>query len=160
MNDFDFLMGSWHVVNRRRRGDGWDEFPGYATCRPALDGLGNVDEIEFPTLKSRGLTLRLFDVESRQWSIYWASGTTGRLYPPVHGTFRDGRGDFYGDDTHEGRPIRVHFIWSGTTSSSPRWEQKFSYDGGRTWETDWVMELTRDTTQDYAGAAAKTLGRA
>ena len=148
MNDFDFLIGRWSVANRRLRTlfagrDDWDEFPGVGTCRKILDGGGNVDEIVFPTLGSSGLSLRLFDVERKEWSIYWASGRTGLLYPPVVGTFTDGRGDFYGDDTHDGRPVREHFIWSDITADSARWEQEFSADGGATWESNWVMEFTR-----------------
>ena len=52
-------------------------------------------------------------------------------------------GDFYGDDTHESKPIKAHFIWSDITATSARWEQEFSADGGRTWESNWVMEFTR-----------------
>lgn len=63
--------------------------------------------------------------------------------PAGVGTFADGRGDFYGDDTHEGKPIRVHYIWSGITPTTARWEQEFSADGGLTWETNWIMEFTR-----------------
>lgn len=148
MNDFDFLIGTWNVANRRLRtlfasSDDWYTFPGRAACRPVLGGGGNVDEVDFPTLGSKGLTLRLFDVERKEWSIYWASSRTGLLYPPVVGTFTAGRGDFYGDDTHEGRRIRAHFIWSDITATSARWEQEFSADGGETWESNWVMELTR-----------------
>ena len=32
--------------------------------------------------------------------------------------------------------------WSGVTTPMPRWEQAFSDDGGRTWETNWVMDFT------------------
>ncbi|MDI5976665.1 hypothetical protein [Amycolatopsis magusensis] len=148
MNDFDFLLGSWNVANRRLRtvlsgaGD-WVEFPGTSTSRSLFDGGGNTDEILFPTLGTRGFTLRLFDVERRQWALYWSNSQTGRLFPPVFGTFTDGRGDFYGDDEHEGRPIRAHYLWSGITPDSARWEQEFSADGGRTWESNWVMEFTR-----------------
>ena len=148
MNDFDFLIGSWNVVNRRLRSlfagsDEWDQFPSTVTCQPIFDGGGNTEVIVFPTLGSRGFSLRLFDVEREEWSIYWASSTTGVLYPPVVGTFADGRGDFYGDDTHEGRPIRAHFSWSDITPTSARWEQEFSADGGHTWEPNWIMEFTR-----------------
>jgi hypothetical protein len=150
MNDFDFLIGRWNVANRRlgtlfAGADDWTTFPGVSTCRQILEGGGNLDEIDFPTLGSSGLTLRLFDVERKEWSIYWASSRTGLLYPPVVGTFTGGRGDFYGDDTHEGRPIRAHFIWSHITTDSARWEQEFSVDGGITWETNWIMELTRSS---------------
>lgn len=148
MNDFDFFIGSWTVVNRRLAtlfagSDDWHTFPGTSTCRSIFDGGGNIEEIVFPTLGSRGLTLRLFDVERAEWSLYWANSTTGVLFPPVTGRFADGRGDFYGDDTHDGKPIRAHFIWSDITPTSARWEQEFSADGGQTWESNWVMEFTR-----------------
>lgn len=148
MNDFDFFIGSWNVVNRRLKtlfadsGD-WETFPGTTTCRPIFNGGGNTEEIIFPTLGSRGFTLRLFDVGGEEWSIYWASSRTGVLFPPVVGIFADGRGDFYGDDTHDGKPIKAHFIWSDITSTSARWEQEFSADGGQTWEPNWTMEFTR-----------------
>ncbi|HET6710975.1 hypothetical protein [Amycolatopsis sp.] len=148
MNDFDFFIGSWTVVNRRLESlfsgcDVWDTFAGTTTCTPLFDGGGNTEEIRFPDRGFRGFTLRLFDVERKEWSIYWASSRTGRLDPPVVGTFTGGRGDFYGDDTHEGKPIKAHFIWSDITATSARWEQEFSADGGRTWESNWVMEFTR-----------------
>jgi hypothetical protein len=65
------------------------------------------------------------------------------LFPPVVGTFGDGRGDFYGDDTHDGKPIKARYIWSDITPASARWEQEFSADGGQTWESNWIMEFTR-----------------
>lgn len=148
MNDFDFFIGSWNVVNRRLSsmlggGGDWEVFPGTSTCQPIFNGAGNTDEITFPTLGTRGFTLRLFDAERKEWSLYWASSRTGRLDPPVVGTFTDGRGDFYGDDTYDGQRIRVHFIWSDITPASARWEQEFSADGGQTWVSNWVMEFTR-----------------
>jgi hypothetical protein len=148
MNDFDFLIGSWNVLNRRLRtlfagSDDWDTSPGTSTCQPIFNGAGNIDEIIFPTFGSHGFTLRLFDVEREEWSLYWASSRTGLLYPPVVGTFAGGRGDFYGDDTHDGKPIKVHFTWSDITPAAARWEQEFSADGGQTWESNWIMRFTR-----------------
>jgi hypothetical protein len=148
MNDFDFFHGSWTVVSRRLRAvfsgsDDWDVYPGTTTCSPIFEGGGNTEEIRFPDRGFRGFTLRLFDVERKEWSIYWANDRTGLLQAPVVGTFAGGRGDFYGDDTHEGQPIKAHYIWSGTAGPSPRWEQEFSADGGKTWEPNWVMEFTR-----------------
>jgi hypothetical protein len=147
-HDFDFLIGSWEVANRRLTtllsGSGdWDEFPATAVCRSLFGGAANLDEIVFPTRGFSGATLRLFDPAREEWSLYWASSRTGTLFPPVVGGFRDGRGDFFGDDAHEGVPIRAHFVWSEITDESARWEQEFSADGGRTWESNWVMELRR-----------------
>jgi hypothetical protein len=148
MNDFDFFVGSWNVVNRRLRAlfagsDDWEVFPATSTGQSLFTGGGNLDEIVFSTKGTRGLTLRLYDTERKEWSLYWSNSQTGRLYPPVVGTFRDGRGDFYGDDVVDGKPIKAHFIWTGTTTDTPRWEQEFSADDGNTWETNWIMEFSR-----------------
>jgi hypothetical protein len=148
MNDFDFLFGDWNVINRRQDkalsgSTNFDEFPGIGRCRPIFGGAGNVDEIDFPTLGYRGVTLRLFDPVSGDWSLYWASSRTGRLEPPVVGRFTDGVGTFVGDDEYEGRPIKVRYIWSEITDSSARWQQELSADGGTTWELNWVMNCTR-----------------
>ncbi|MCL2733855.1 MAG: hypothetical protein FWE15_28070 [Actinomycetia bacterium] len=148
MNDFDFLIGTWDVANRWRtdfldEASDWEEFPGSSSCSGHFDGAANFDEIAFPTKGFSGLTLRLYDPEREEWSLYWASKRTGTLFPPVTGRFTDGRGVFLGDDTHDGKPIRARFVWSGVTATTARWEQAFSQDGGATWVTNWIMEFTR-----------------
>lgn len=148
MNNFDFLVGTWTVTNRRlvrplTGSTEWDEFPATSVARPVFGGAANVDEITFPTKGFSGFTLRLFDVEREEWSLYWASSRTGTLFPPVVGRFADGRGEFYGDDDHAGTPVRARFVWSEITPVSARWEQAFSVDGEKTWETNWIMELAR-----------------
>ena len=147
--DFDFLMGSWHVHNRRLRerlagSDDWEEFDATSIARPLLDGMGNEDE--FRTDHDGGfigMSFRFFDAGSGRWSIYWAdSRRCGVLDPPVFGTFDGDIGVFDGEDTFDGRPILVRFVWSGVTTPTPRWEQAFSADGGDSWESNWVMEFT------------------
>lgn len=149
--DFDFWMGRWKVRNRRLRerlagSTEWDEFEATSVARPLLDGLGNEDEFRTDHEGgSIGMSFRFFDPETKQWSIYWAdSRRSGLLDPPVLGSFSGDTGLFEGTDTFEGRPIRVRFLWSGVTTPTPRWEQAFSEDDGVTWETNWVMEFTRD----------------
>ena len=148
MHDFDFLFGSWDVAHRRLidrlvGSNAWETFDGTCLCRQILGGVGNLDEFTFPTTGLMGATLRLYDPERAEWSLYWASSRTGRLEPPVVGAFVDGVGEFYGDDVHAGAPIRVHYRWSGITPASARWEQAFSVDGGAIWESNWVMEFSR-----------------
>lgn len=148
VHDFDFLIGSWTVANRRlkRRFVGssdWDQFPARLTVRYILGGIGNTDEIAFPTQGWTGATLRLFNPVTKQWSLYWADSRRGVLFPPVVGSFDGERGVFYGDDVDDGKPIRVRYLWSGITSRSARWEQAFSLDTEKTWETNWIMEITR-----------------
>src|SRR5882672_476971 len=147
--DFDFWMGRWTVRNRRlkERLKGcteWEEFDATCIAQPLLDGIGNEDEFrgdfKGPFI---GLSFRFFDIARKRWSIYWADNRHGRLEPPVHGTFSNNVGHFEGDDQFEGKPIRVRFLWSRVDTPAPRWEQAFSTDGGTTWETNWIMDMTR-----------------
>ncbi len=91
----------------------------------------------------RGVTLRLYNPGVGQWRIYWASERTGIVDSPMIGGFRDGRGEFFAQESHEGRAVFSRFIWSDITPDSAHWEQALSDDGGVTWETNWTMELTR-----------------
>ena len=61
----------------------------------------------------------------------------------MKGTFEDGVGTFYADETLRGRPIKVRFIWSAITPDAARWEQAFSPDGGATWEVNWITDFAR-----------------
>ena len=149
-HDFDFWFGDWEVRNRWRRrrlagSDDWVEVPATVTARPRPGVLGNEDE--FRTEHAGGfvgMSFRFFDPERARWSIYWAdSRRPGELDPPVFGRFSGGVGLFEGEDVHRGRPILVRFTWSGVETRTPRWEQAFSDDGGRTWETNWVMDFSR-----------------
>ena len=148
MNDFDFLAGTWDVANRWRADfldetSAWEEFPAISRATRHFDGAASFDEITFPTKGFAGLTLRLYDPATCQWSLYWASKRTGTLFPPVTGRFTDGVGEFYGQDTYQGTPVRVRFLWSGITGDAAHWEQAFSADDGRTWVTNWHMQLAR-----------------
>jgi hypothetical protein len=148
--DFDFWMGRWTVHNRRLRerlvgSDEWEEFEATSVARPLLDGLGNEDE--FRTDHDGGfvgMSFRFFDPSTTLWSIYWAdSRRSGKLDPPLFGSFSGDIGVFDGEDTFDGRPILVQFVWSRVTTPTPRWEQAFSDDDGKTWETNWTMDFTR-----------------
>lgn len=150
-SDFDFWMGKWNVWNRRLAhrlagSDEWDEFPAKVAARPLPGGLGNEDVFCTPYGGGFiGMSFRFFDPETGLWSIYWAdSRRPGLLDPPVVGSFSGGVGVFEGEDTLRGRPIRVRFTWSGVATPAPRWEQAFSGDGGETWETNWVMDFSRE----------------
>lgn len=149
-HDFDFWFGSWDVRNRwlKRRlagSEDWEEFPATVVARPLLGGVGNEDEFRTDHAGGFiGMSFRFFDPDRRRWSIYWAdSRRPGELDPPVFGTLSGDTGIFEGEDVFKGRPILVRFTWSGITTETPRWEQAFSDDGGREWETNWVMDFTR-----------------
>lgn len=149
-NDFDFFIGRWKGYNRRLRErlkdcHEWDEFEGISICRKILGGIGNVDEVTFnrKTGPTEGITLRLFDPKSQEWLIYWASSAGGTLELPMIGKFENGRGEFYAHEVFENRHVYSRFIWSEITETSCRWEQAFSIDGGKTWETNWIADFTR-----------------
>jgi len=149
-NDFDFLLGTWKVHHRtlKKRLNGsteWQEFEGDMVHRNILNGLGNLDEnlIHGRTGVVHAVALRLFNPESKEWSIYWSTDQTGTLDVPVIGGFQDGRGEFYSQEVFEGRHIYSRFIWLKITANSCQWEQAFSEDGGKTWETNWIIELER-----------------
>jgi hypothetical protein len=148
MNDFDFLTGTWDVANRWRTefldpDSEWEEFPGISHASRHFDGGANFDEITFPSKSFSGLTLRLYNPDTGQWSLYWASNLTGVLFPPVTGQFKEGVGEFFGEDRHNDAPILTRFRWSGITADSAHWEQAYSADSGETWVNNWYMDLTR-----------------
>ena len=149
-SDFDFLVGSWRVHHRRLKerlagNHDWIEFEGTCAMQKILGGAGNMDDnvLDFPGGAYRAVTLRTYDPAKGQWSIWWFdSRNPSHLDPPVVGGFKNGVGTFYADDTFKGKPIRVRFLWTNL-ATKPHWEQAFSDDGGKTWETNWIMEFVR-----------------
>jgi hypothetical protein len=152
LHDFDPLVGRWQAHHRRLKerlagSHEWVEFDGTSTLWPVMGGWGNVDDnvLKKPGGEYRAVTLRAYDPKTGQWAIWWLDGRNpfGELDPPVKGRFENGVGTFYADDTLRGKPIRMRFIWSQLTSASPHWEQAFSPDGGKTWETNWTTDFRR-----------------
>ncbi|MGW7065534.1 hypothetical protein ACWGII_11450 [Streptomyces sp. NPDC054855] len=148
-HDFDFFFGDWDVAHHRRTdfldpASEWEEFAAVSRCWSLFGGAANIDEMDCPTEGFMGLTLRLFDRETEQWSLNWSSSRSGKLFPPVYGRFgANGRGEFYGNDEHDGKAVRVRFVWSGISASTARWEQAFSVDEGESWLINWTMRFTR-----------------
>jgi len=150
-HDFDWEIGTWKTHVKRRvkpltSSTTWVEMEGITTCRKVWDGRANVLELVVPG-KFEGLSLRLYNPESRQWSLHFASSHDGLLNVPTTGSFKDGRGEFYSQETYNGRAIFVRFVISVITPDSYRFEQAFSDDGGKTWEVNWIATDTRVTTE-------------
>jgi hypothetical protein len=149
--DFDFEFGDWDVRHRRLKErlagcEEWVEFAGESSTRPVLGGFGNVEDnlLHLPDGPYRAIAVRSFDRRSATWSIWWLDGRfPDRIDVPVVGRFVDGLGTFLAEDTLDGRPIRIRFLWRTADPQRPRWEQAFSADGGATWETNWIMEFSR-----------------
>lgn len=153
LHDFDFFVGEWSVRHRQLKdrlagSHDWVEFHGRTSTRKILGGWGNMDDnfLDKPGGAYRAATLRAFNPATGQWSIWWLDGRTpsASLEPSMTGRFENGVGTFYADDTLNGKPIRVRFTWSHSSANACRWEQAFSPDGGKTWETNWIMEFRRD----------------
>jgi len=151
-HDFDFLFdGKWRIHNRRLRErlagcTEWIEFESTYFARPIWGGAAHMDEYEAldtPIGEIHGMTLRLYDEKSGQWAIYWGNRNTGRLDSPMYGSWKDGHGEFYNQEPFNGRMIYVRFLWFHESEDTARWEQAFSDDGGKTWETNWIMEKER-----------------
>jgi hypothetical protein len=121
------------------------EYDGTSIVREVWGGLANLVELDAagPAGRIRALSLRLYDPDTRQWSLNFASPSGGGMSPPAIGAFRDGRGVFMAEETLAGRPILVRFVIIVTSPDSCRFEQSFSDDGGSTWELNWVAVDTR-----------------
>lgn len=148
--DFDFFMGTWKVRNRRLRerlkgSTSWEEFGGKTVARKILGELGNIEEfsMERDAEPKAGMTLRFFNPESGQWSIYLANNVSGFDPQPAIGEFKQGRGEFYSQEFFEGKSIFCRVIWSQISANACHWEQAFSADGGKTWETNWISDFER-----------------
>ena len=149
-NGFDFELGEWrvhHVVQPLDPKAPAQAFEGTASVRPLLGGLGNVEDNVFfrPAGVTRGVALRAYDPKTQLWAIWWVDGRDphAALDPPMKGRFEGGVGTFYSDGPVNGRPARTRFIWSHITRTSAHWEQAYSLDAGKTWETNWIMEFQR-----------------
>jgi hypothetical protein len=149
--DFDFCIGKWktHITRLQNPLSGstaWIKMEGTKIEREIWNGRAHLEEIEAngPAGHMQGLTLFLYDPQTHQWSQTFASSKDGVLGKPLVGAFANGRGEFFGQDTFHDRTILVRATWSDITQNSHKFEQAFSDDGGRTWETNFIALLTRD----------------
>ncbi len=152
-SDFDFVIGDWRVKHRRLKErlagcNEWVEFDGEMSTQKILGGYGNIEDnkLNFPGGEFRATALRSYDKNTRSWSIWWLDGRfPERVDVPVVGTFSDGVGTFYARDTFNGIAIKVRFLWLKNSADLLRWEQAFSVDDGKTWETNWTMDFMRES---------------
>ena len=149
-HDFDFEFGDWTMRLSRRvkpltGSNTWVQYEGSSIVRKVWNGAANIGEIELdgPGGHIEGLTLRVYNPDAKQWNVHFANSASGVLGEAMVGGFRDGRGEFYDQETYDGRAIFVRFVFSDITPSSFKFEQAFSADGGKTWEANWVSTFTR-----------------
>jgi hypothetical protein len=149
-HDFDFEFGTWKTHLSRldhplTGSTSWISLEGVTVVRKVWDGRANLAELEAdgPAGHLEVLSLRLYNPESRQWSLNAANSRGGALGEPTIGEFKNGRGEFFDRETFNGRTILVRNVWSAITPNSCRFEQSFSDDGGKTWEVNWIAIDTR-----------------
>jgi hypothetical protein len=152
-HDFDFLIGNWKAHVRRlpdrlNNSKIWVEYDGSSNHKKLLDSNANFEEFDVSSadkkLRIKAQTLRLYNPTSHQWSIYLVDVDNGTLsLPPVVGQFAGNRGEFFDQEEFKGRAILVRYVWLNISPNSSRMEQSFSPDGGKTWEVNWICQLSR-----------------
>jgi hypothetical protein len=149
-HDFDFEIGTWkthlwRLVDPLTGSTKWVEYEGTSIVRKIWGGRANLVELvaDGPADHFEGLNLRLYNPQSRQWSLNFAGSKSGTLSPPTIGEFNNGRGEFFSQETMNGRAILVRFVISDITPDSCRFEQAFSDGGGKNWEVNWIATDTR-----------------
>jgi len=149
-HDFDFEIGTWKTELKRlvkplTGSNEWVECHGTSVVRQVWNGRANLVELtaDCPSGHFEGLNLRLYNPGSRQWSLNFANARGGTFGIPTIGEFKNGRGDFYDQETYDGRAVLVHFVITRTSANVCRFEQSYSEDGGKTWELNWIAVDTR-----------------
>ena len=151
-HDFDFEIGTWktHVKRRVKPLTGsntWVEMDGTTWCRKILNGRANLVELiaDGSSGHFEGMSLRLYNPQSGQWSLNFANAADGQLATPTVGGFKDGKGEFFDQELYNGRAIFVRFVITPLDKDTIRFEQAYSDDGGKTWEVNWIATDTRVT---------------
>ena len=149
-HDFDFEIGVWKTHLKRllhplSGSNSWVELEGTTVVRKIWNGQANLAELTTGAASGhlQVLSLRLYDPRSRQWSLNTANANSGSLSVPTIGEFKNGRGEFFDQESFNGRTILVRNVWSDITADSCRFEQAFSDNGGKTWEVNWIAVDTR-----------------
>ena len=149
-HEFDFEIGTWkthlsRLLHPLAGSTTWTEYEGSTVVRKVWDGRANLVEFEAdgPTGHIEALSLRLYNPQSRQWSLNFVNSKSGAGSQPSIGEFKNGRGEFFDQESFNGRAILVRFVISDITANSCRFEQAFSDDGGKTWEVNWIATDTR-----------------
>lgn len=149
--DFDFLVGYWKVKNRMLKArlagnNDWMEFDSTIEMQKILNGRGNLETYRSTSNGKpfEGRAIRLFDSETRLWSVYWVDSNNPRMdQSPVVGSFDEGIGKLYAKDVFNEKPVVSLYQWDSRDPQHPVWSQALSSDAGKSWEWNWFMKLSR-----------------
>ncbi len=152
IHNFEFLIGKWTAVNKRlkerlKNSTEWIEFPAHMETKSILNGLGLMDEMKTSYFGDQfvGLSIRIVNPASNEWTIYWADTAkpdTG-LKEQVVDKFKDGIGVFHGTEMYQGEKVKLRFVWKRETSGTAQWEQAYYNERNKSWETNWIMVFTK-----------------
>jgi hypothetical protein len=149
-HDFDFEFGTWRthyrlLKDRLVHSHVWYDCYGTSIVVPYWNGSGNLEDgdLKCPNRYIGGMTLRLYDARTHQWTLWWGTRVLGLSPPQQVGHYtRPGFGQFFAHDTWKGTPVICRFQWT-IVHGNPHFEQAYSTDGGKTWETNWTTDYTR-----------------
>jgi hypothetical protein len=149
-HDFDFEIGTWkthlsRLLHPLSGSTTWAEYAGTTVVRKVWDGRANLVDLQAdgPAGHIAALSLHLYNPQSRQGSLNFANSKSGALSQPTIGEFKDGRGEFFDQESFNGRAILVRFVISDISPNSCHFEQAFSEDGGKTWAANWIATDSR-----------------
>ncbi|MEP5611991.1 MAG: hypothetical protein ABJP45_07060 [Cyclobacteriaceae bacterium] len=149
--NFDFLVGEWSVHNRLlnsrlSNSTEWSEFSarlyGYTKF---LGGNLNIENFEGERNGQHfhGSSIRVYNPEKREWVIYWVDSNNHEVLPQVIGIFKDGVGEFYGEDIINDEKLKLRFIWKDISEDHAVWEQAYFDENSKGWEINWIMTFDR-----------------
>ncbi|WP_233841801.1 hypothetical protein [Dyella sp. 2HG41-7] len=149
-HEFDFEFGTWktHVsllAHPLTGSKAWAQFDGITVVRKVWGGEANLVELDMRNASRRVklASFRLYNPTTHQWSLNVVNANSGELGVPTIGAFANGRGVFYDKEDLNGKPIVVRFVIEPRSDDSIHFEQAFSADNGKTWETNWIADDTR-----------------
>jgi len=153
-HDFDWEIGTWDTTLKRLRkplsgNTDWLEYAGTTVVKGLMGKRANVVEFDVRGAAGHiaGVSLRLYQPANGRWTLHFANLANGSMTEPMQGAFKQGHGTFFGEDTMDGRKIRVRFLIIPLTKDQWRFEQAYSADNGKTWEDNWVAIDTRRKNQ-------------
>ena len=148
--DFDFDVGTWHTEITRNlhplKGSAESmTLSGTVTIRKIWGGKAQIEEIEADGPKGHweGMSLFLYDSAAHQWSQTFVGSAGGTISGGMVGSFKEGRGELFQQDSLDGRSILVRATWSDITPTSHTYREDYSADGGRTWALAFLAKKTK-----------------
>jgi hypothetical protein len=149
-HDFDFDFGVWktEITRRLHPLTGSTEsmkLTGTVTIRKVWGGKASLEEIEADGPKGhwQGMSIFLYDPAAHQWSQSFIGSAAGTFAGGFIGSFRDGKGELFAQDTLDGRSVLVRATWSDITPTSHKYQEDYSADGGKSWEPSFVAMKTK-----------------